>query len=62
MEPNSHLRALDQMYSFQEFEVDNDDYLEFEKKVYFLERLAEVENSSVTVLDLYKKKNIYNGI
>jgi DNA-binding CsgD family transcriptional regulator len=59
MEPNSHLRALDQMYSFQEFGVDSADYLEFEKKVYFLERLAEVENSSVTVLDLYKKKNIY---
>jgi len=59
MEPNSHLNALDQIFSFQDFEVDNADYLEFEKKVYFLERLAEVENGSVIVLDLYQKKYIF---
>jgi DNA-binding CsgD family transcriptional regulator len=59
MEPNSPLIALDQVYLSQQFEVDNADYLEFEKKVYFLERLSEVENSSVTVLDLYKKKYIF---
>jgi hypothetical protein len=43
MERDSHLNALDQIYSYQKFEVDKADYLEFEKKVYFLERLAEVE-------------------
>jgi DNA-binding CsgD family transcriptional regulator len=59
MELNSPLNALDQIFSTQEFEVDNTDYLEFEKKVYFLERLAEVENSSVIVLDLYQKKYIF---
>jgi len=59
MEPNSPLNALDQIYSYQNFEVDDADYLEFEKKVYFLERLAEVENGSVIVLDLYKKKYIF---
>jgi len=59
MEPNSPLNALDQIYSYQNFEVDDADYLEFEKKVYFLERLAEVENGSVIVLDLYQKKYIF---
>jgi DNA-binding CsgD family transcriptional regulator len=59
MEPNSPLNALDQIFSFQDFEVDNADYLEFEKKVCFLERLAEVENGSVIVLDLYRKKYIF---
>jgi DNA-binding CsgD family transcriptional regulator len=56
---NSAQNALDQIFSFQEFEVDNADYIEFEKKVNFLERLSEVENSSVTVLDLYQKKYIF---
>jgi len=59
MESNSPLNALDQIYSYQNFEVDDADYLEFEKKVNFLERLAEVENGSVIVLDLYKKKYIF---
>jgi DNA-binding CsgD family transcriptional regulator len=59
MERNSPLNILDQIYSHQEFEVDKADYLEFEKKVFFLERLAEVENSSVLVLDLYRKKYIF---
>ncbi len=59
MEPNSPLNALDQVYLYQKIEVDNADYLEFEKKVHFLERLSEVENSSVSVLDLYQKKYIF---
>ncbi len=53
------MNALDQIYLYNTFEVDNADYLEFEKKVYFLERLSEVENSSVSVLDLYQKKYIF---
>jgi DNA-binding CsgD family transcriptional regulator len=61
MEPNSPLKALDQIFSCQKFDVDNDDYLEFEKKVYFLEKLSEVENSSVSVMDLYKKEYIFLG-
>jgi DNA-binding CsgD family transcriptional regulator len=59
MKPDSSLNPLNQIYLYQKFEVDNADYLEFEKKVYFLERLSEVENSSVTVLDLYQKKYIF---
>jgi len=61
MEPNSPFNPLDQIFSYQKFEVDDADYLEFEKKVYFLERLSEVENSSVSVVDLYKKKYIFLG-
>ena len=60
MDLNSQLKALDLIYTFQNFEIDGDDYIEFEKKVYFFERLAEVENSSVTVLDLYRKKYIFS--
>ena len=59
MTMNSPLNPLDQIFSYQDFEVDQADYQEFEKKVYFLERLSEVENSSVTVLDLYQKKYIF---
>ena len=59
MEPDSAQNALDQIFSFQEFDVDDADYLEFKKKIYFLERLSEVENSSVLVLDLYQKKYIF---
>jgi|WetSurMetagenome_2_1015567.scaffolds.fasta_scaffold69534_2 DNA-binding CsgD family transcriptional regulator len=61
MESNSPLSPLDQIFSCQKFEVDNADYLEFEKKVCFLERLSEVENSSVSVVDLFKKKYIFLG-
>jgi DNA-binding CsgD family transcriptional regulator len=61
MTTNSSLNPLDQIFSYQKFEVDHADYLEFEKKVYFLERLSEVENSSVSVVDLYKKKYIFLG-
>jgi DNA-binding CsgD family transcriptional regulator len=61
MEPNSPLNTLDQIFSCQIFEVDNADYLEFDKKAYFLERLSEIENSSVSVVDLYKKKYIFLG-
>ena len=46
MKPNSHLNALDQIYSFQEFEVDNADYLEFEKKVYFFDNLNVKDRSN----------------
>jgi DNA-binding CsgD family transcriptional regulator len=61
MEPNSPLNPLDQIFSHQEFEVDSADYLEFEKRASLLRRLAEVENSSLSVVDLYKKKYIFLG-
>jgi DNA-binding CsgD family transcriptional regulator len=51
--------SLLQIYSSQHTYADENDYREFEKKLGFLDRLAEVENSSITVLDLYLKKYIY---
>jgi len=59
MELKSNLDLLHQIYSFQKFEVTGSDYAEFEKKLYFFDRLAEVENSSVTVLDMYQKRYIF---
>lgn len=59
MESDSPMAALNQIYSAGANEVDESDYLEFEKKISFLERLAEVENSSVTILDFYRKKYIF---
>jgi DNA-binding CsgD family transcriptional regulator len=59
MELKSNLESLHQIYSFQKFEVTSSDYAEFEKKLCFFDRLAEVENSSVTVLDMYKKRYIF---
>jgi hypothetical protein len=61
MDPNSPLNTLDQIFSYQEFELDSADYTEFEKKASLLKRLAEVENSSLSVVDLYKKKYILLG-
>jgi DNA-binding CsgD family transcriptional regulator len=61
MKPNSPLNPLDQIFSHQIFDVDDADYMEFEKKVCLLERLSEVENSSVSVVDLYKKRYIFLG-
>lgn len=59
MKTDPALNPLYNTFFYQQFEVDSVDYLEFEKKKYFLERLSEVENSSVNVLDLYQKKYIF---
>lgn len=59
MKTDPALNSLYNTFFNQQFEVDSVDYLEFEKKKYFLERLSEVENSSVNVLDLYQKKYIF---
>jgi DNA-binding CsgD family transcriptional regulator len=61
MDMNSPGEILNQIYSIQRPEVDNSDYAEFEKKIGFLEKLTEVENSSVNVLDLNLKKYIFLG-
>jgi len=50
---------LNQICPIQQPEVDESDYSEFSKKVRFLEILADVENSSVSVLDMNLKKYIF---
>jgi DNA-binding CsgD family transcriptional regulator len=51
--------ALRELWSIEKPEAQASDYEEFEKRVGFLDKLAEVENSSVTVLDLCLQKYIY---
>lgn len=47
------------LFPHQDFELSDADYNQLESKFALLDRLAEVENSSVTVLDLYKHKFVY---
>jgi DNA-binding CsgD family transcriptional regulator len=56
MKPDSPLNILDQIWSARKLELLEEDYIEFEKKIVFLERLAEVENSSVIVMDFNQRK------
>lgn len=56
MKTGSSTDMLEKVYAAAKPEVDASDYIEFEKKIIFLERLAEVENSSVLVLDFNLKK------
>lgn len=50
---------LKSLFPQQDFELSNADYDQLERQFLLLDRLAEVENSSVSVLDLYKGKFIY---
>jgi DNA-binding CsgD family transcriptional regulator len=59
MEKNSLLDAFNQIFSYQNFDKDNIDYTAFDSKFELLDRLADVENSSVAVLDMYQKKYVY---
>lgn len=56
---SSPLDALEQILSTQTFDDGCVDCTELEKRIAFLERLAEVENSSVAVLDLCQKKYVF---
>lgn len=51
--------AFNLLFSCQIFDKNNLDYTEFERKFELLDRLADVENSSVAVLDLYQRKYVY---
>lgn len=53
-EPSSHL------FPHQDFELSSADYDQLESKFALLDRLAEVENSSIAVLDLNQGKFVYN--
>lgn len=45
----------------QKFVEEELDYSIFEKQIPFLNRMAKVNNSGLTVFDLFKKKHIYNS-
>lgn len=59
MDINSIQYAFDQLFSCQVFDKDSLDYTDFDRKFELLDRLADVENSSLAVLDLYQRKYVY---
>jgi DNA-binding CsgD family transcriptional regulator len=50
-----------QVISQQVFDVDQLDYAVFEKQVPFLNQMASIKNSGISVFDLHKKEHIYNS-
>jgi len=46
---------FENIFSYQDFDICSSDYNNFESRISLLERLSEVENSSVIVFDFYKK-------
>ncbi len=50
-----------QLLGLQRFEDSDLDYSIFEKNKPFLDKLAQVNNSGITVFDLYKKEHIYTS-
>lgn len=47
------------LFASQKLSVSMPDYTDFEKRISLLERLSEVENSSINVLDFYQKKYVF---
>jgi DNA-binding CsgD family transcriptional regulator len=56
MEPKFIKDSIDSVLSLQDFDDEIPDYKTIENSIALLERLAEVENSSIAVFDLYKKE------
>jgi DNA-binding CsgD family transcriptional regulator len=58
MKPEFIKNSIDSVLSQQNFGDEIPDYKTVEKSIALLERMAEVENSSIAVFDLYKKEFI----
>ena len=56
MKPEFIKESIDKVLSQQDFGNDIPDYTTIENSISLLERMAEVENSSIAVFDLYKKE------
>jgi DNA-binding CsgD family transcriptional regulator len=56
MELNFIKESIDAILSQQDFEDEIPDYKTIENSIALLERMSEVENSSIAVFDLYKKE------
>jgi len=59
MDEPAHINQFNQVIYRQEFDPADLDYALFDKSMVFLDRLSEVENTSVNVFDLYKRKYVY---
>jgi len=58
MKPEYIKDSIDQVLSQQDFGDENPDYRTVENSISMLERMAEVENSSIAIFDLFKKEFI----
>ena len=58
MKPEFIKDSIDSVLSQQDFSNDIPDYKPVENSIALLERMAEVENSSIAVFDLYRKEFI----
>ena len=56
---NELLRAYNQLLESRDFDVENLDYTIFDKQIPFLNQMAKVNNTGLTVFDLNKKEHIY---
>jgi DNA-binding CsgD family transcriptional regulator len=54
-----YLKKLDDLFSTQQFDEKLLDYSQLEQHINFLKQLAVVENSSISVFDIYKKKYVF---
>ncbi|NOQ27311.1 MAG: hypothetical protein GQ564_18270 [Bacteroidales bacterium] len=62
MDPVEFNTILKKHLSIEKFDVSESDYTEFENRISLLERLAEVQNSSVLVFDFYKRDYAFKRI
>jgi DNA-binding CsgD family transcriptional regulator len=56
MDRDYYIKKLTELFNRQQFENDDIDYNQFDTHISFLKQLAIVENSSMSVFDIYKKK------
>jgi DNA-binding CsgD family transcriptional regulator len=62
MSPTDFNSLLESYFSNQVYDVSESDYREFESRVSLLERIAEVQTSSVLVFDFYKRNYLFKRI
>ena len=56
MDRDYYIKKLNELFARQEIDEVNLDYSHFDTHIAFLKQLAIVENSSMAIFDLYKKK------
>lgn len=59
MNTESHIRKLNDLFSLQKFDEAYIDYAELDMHISFLKQLAVVENSSISVFDIYRQKYVF---
>lgn len=62
MRPIEFNSVLESYFSGQIYDVSESDYREFESRIELLERLADVQTSSILVFDFYKRNYLFKKI